>query len=68
MPLSQREIECLRLAACGYASKRIAADLGITVATVAWHLGNASRKLGATNRIEAVVIATKRGLIDDGNA
>jgi DNA-binding NarL/FixJ family response regulator len=64
--LSERELQGLRLAARGYVSKRIAAEMGISQATVAWHLGNASRKLGAANRIEAVAIALKRGLIEGG--
>lgn len=63
--LSQRETECLRLAARGLPSKRIADALGIGEATVAWHLGNASRKLDAANRAEAVALAIRLGLIDN---
>ncbi|MBI4985306.1 MAG: helix-turn-helix transcriptional regulator [Rhodocyclales bacterium] len=66
--LSNRERECLSLAARGLASKRIAAALGIREATVAYHLGNASRKLGATNRLEAVAIAFRRGLLGSDGA
>ena len=61
--LSSREKECLQLAARGLASKHIAAELGICEATVAYHFGNAGRKLGAANRPEAVAVALRHGLI-----
>ena len=65
--LSSREKECLQLAARGLASKHIAAELGIREATVAYHFGNATRKLGTANRIEAVTVALRHGLIrNDG--
>ncbi|MDK9726389.1 MAG: helix-turn-helix transcriptional regulator [Sterolibacteriaceae bacterium MAG5] len=62
-PLTARERECLGLAAQGFASKHIAAKLGIREATVTYHFGNAIRKLGAINRTGAVAVAIRRGII-----
>lgn len=66
--LTNREKECLQLATRGFASKRIAAELGICEATVVFHFGNATRKLGAANRLEAVAVALRRGLIGNDGA
>jgi len=52
--LSRREIEVLELAADGWTNPRIAARLFITEATVKSHIGQILRKLGVTNRVEAV--------------
>jgi two-component system nitrate/nitrite response regulator NarL len=66
-PLSQaltpREHETLRLLAAGTSSARIAAELHISPATVRTHVQAIRRKLGARTRLEAVVIALGRGLI-----
>ncbi|HUS20581.1 MAG TPA: LuxR C-terminal-related transcriptional regulator [Aeromicrobium sp.] len=52
--LSRREIEVLELAAHGWTNPRIAARLFITEGTVKSHVGQILRKLGVTNRVEAV--------------
>jgi len=52
--LSRREIEVLELAAHGWTNPRIAERLFITEATVKSHVGQILRKLGVTNRVEAV--------------
>ena len=52
--LSRREIEVLQLAANGSTNPRIAERLFITEATVKSHVGQILRKLGVTNRVEAV--------------
>lgn len=52
--LSRREIEVLDLAADGWTNPRIAERLFITEATVKSHVGQILRKLGVTNRVEAV--------------
>jgi DNA-binding CsgD family transcriptional regulator len=52
--LSRREIEVLQLAADGSTNPRIAERLFITEATVKSHVGQILRKLGVTNRVEAV--------------
>jgi DNA-binding NarL/FixJ family response regulator len=61
--LTDRELEALRLIAKGFASKRIAAEMGITRASVDTHLRNMYRKLGVTSRGEAVNKGIKAGLL-----
>ena len=61
--LSLREIECLGWAARGKTEEDIGTILGRSRETVHFHLGNASRKLGASNRTHAVAIACALGLI-----
>jgi DNA-binding NarL/FixJ family response regulator len=61
--LTPRETEILRLAAKGYTTKRLAKEVGLAVPSVETHLHNVFRKLGATNRGEAVSTALKLGLI-----
>lgn len=55
--LSEREIECLRWAARGKTAQDIADILGRSLATVCLHLNNATRKLGAQNRAQAIAHA-----------
>lgn len=52
--LSRREIDVLELAADGWTNGRIAERLFIAEATVKSHVGQILRKLGVTNRVEAV--------------
>jgi DNA-binding NarL/FixJ family response regulator len=52
-PLTQRELEILRLVAEGHTNGRIARDLWVTEQTVKFHLSNTYRKLGVANRTEA---------------
>jgi DNA-binding NarL/FixJ family response regulator len=61
--LTEREFEVLRLAAEGLANKAIAAHLGISDHTVKFHLNSVLRKLGAQSRTDAVVRATRLGLL-----
>ena len=61
--LTSREMQILRAAAKGHTTKRIARDLGLATSSVETHLGNLFKKLGATNRGEAVSTALKLGLI-----
>jgi DNA-binding NarL/FixJ family response regulator len=52
-PLTDRELEILRLVARGYTNGRIARELWVTEQTVKFHLSNTYRKLGVANRTEA---------------
>lgn len=52
--LSDRERDCLAFLADGRRDKEIADLLGITEATVRFHIDNARTKLGARNRAQAV--------------
>jgi DNA-binding CsgD family transcriptional regulator len=62
--LTPREVECLEWLGRGLDNERIARKLGIAMATVALHLTNARRKLGAATREQALVLALQRGLIN----
>lgn len=55
--LTAREMECIAWCAEGKTSWEIAKILGISERTVFFHMQNASRKLGASNRIQAVTLA-----------
>lgn len=60
--LSEREIECLRLAALGKTVQESGKALGLSGRTVEYHLQKASDKLGAPSKIRAVVLAFGRGI------
>jgi two-component system response regulator DesR len=60
-PLTPREMDVLRLAAQGSASKEIAAKLYLSVGTVRNHLSRVMYKTGARNRLDAVRIASEAG-------
>lgn len=60
-PLSEREIEVLKLAARGISNKEIAQELYLSPRTVQVHLGNIFNKLGVASRTEAVLYALRRG-------
>jgi DNA-binding NarL/FixJ family response regulator len=51
--LTQRELEIVSLAARGYTNAQIAQRLWVTRWTVKYHLANAYKKLGVTNRTQA---------------
>ena len=61
---SARELEVLKLIACGLTNFEIAARLGIARRTVDHHVAHVITKLGAANRTSAVSLAMKAGLID----
>jgi len=61
--LTPREIEVLQLLAEGLPNKTIAHRLDISEHTVKFHVNAILSKLGAQNRTEAVVRATRLGLI-----
>ncbi|MEI8634975.1 LuxR family transcriptional regulator [Vibrio sp. PP-XX7] len=62
--LTPREKECLAYAAEGMTAKEIAAKIYRSVPTVTLHLNTAIRKLGAANRVQAVVRAMHYRLLD----
>jgi DNA-binding CsgD family transcriptional regulator len=61
--LSERESECLALAALGKTLQQISAIIPISERTVAFHLANARRKLGAGSLRHAVSKAASLGII-----
>jgi DNA-binding NarL/FixJ family response regulator len=62
-PLTPRELEVLQLLAEGLPNKAIARRLDISDHTVKFHVNAILGKLGAQSRTEAVVRATRLGLI-----
>ena len=62
-PLSERELEILRLIATGSSNKEIAEKLIIAVSTVKTHINNIYGKLGTSRRTQAIAIARKQGLL-----
>ncbi len=61
--LTPREMEVLRLLAEGLPNKNIAQRLDVSEHTVKFHVNAIMGKLGAQSRTEAVVRATRAGLI-----
>jgi PAS domain S-box-containing protein len=59
--LSPREHQVVELLAAGLTGAQVAARLGISPATVRVHIRNATNKLGASTRTQAVAIAVARG-------
>jgi PAS domain S-box-containing protein len=62
-PISPRELDVLRLAADGNSGPEIAAQLGLSPATVKTHFENIYDKLGVSDRAAAVAHAMRIGLI-----
>jgi len=62
--LTSRESEVLKLMGQGLANQEIAAQLVISHATVKYHVTNILRKVGATHRSQAIIMAIQQGLID----
>ncbi len=62
-PLTERELDVLRLTAKGYTNKAIGVQLGISDRTVQGHLSHIFNKLQAASRTEAVMRAVSLGLI-----
>jgi DNA-binding CsgD family transcriptional regulator len=59
--LSPREHQVVELLAAGLTGEEVAGRLGISPATVRVHIRNATGKLGANTRTQAVAIAVARG-------
>jgi two-component system, NarL family, nitrate/nitrite response regulator NarL len=62
-PLTAREREVLQLMARGLPNKSIARELAISEHTVKFHVNAILSKFGAQSRTEAVVLASRAGLV-----
>jgi len=67
-PLTDRELEVLRLLARGLSNPEIAGQLTVTEATVRSHVSNILSKLHLANRVQATLYALQEGLVslEDG--
>jgi two-component system response regulator NreC len=63
-PLSEREVQVLRLVARGYTAEEIAEKLAIGVRTVKTYKTRTMDKLGLTSRTALVEYALEHGLLD----
>ena len=61
--LTPRELEVLSWAADGLSSEATAERMRLTAPTVNYHLTKSCRKLGASNKMQAVALALRQGLI-----
>jgi two-component system, NarL family, response regulator LiaR len=67
-PLTEREVEVLRLIAYGESNQEIAAALGISEATVSKHVSHILSKLQLASRTQAALYALREGLAALGDA
>jgi len=63
-PLTERELEILKLVSQGMTNKSIADELYITIGTTKWHLSNIYSKLAVKSRTKATIKAKKFGIIE----
>ena len=62
-PLSQRELEVLRLIIAGYSNREIADRLVIAVSTVKWYVNTIYSKLQVESRTKAVARARELNIV-----
>ena len=62
-PLSEREMEVLRLVAAGLSNRQIAGQLVVSLGTAKTHIHNIYGKLGASSRVQAIARARELDLI-----
>jgi DNA-binding NarL/FixJ family response regulator len=63
VPLSPRYVDVLRLMAEGRTNREIALELGLSIYTVKNYVERIYERLGARDRVQAVTIALRAGLI-----
>lgn len=64
MPLTDRELEVLKLAAAGSSNREIAVSLDLSPRTVQTHLRNMFEKLGVASRTQAVITGLREGWLE----
>jgi len=67
-PLTERELEVLRVVAQGLTNPEIAQRLQITEATVRTHVSNILSKLHLANRVQATLYALQEGITSLGDS
>lgn len=66
-PLSDRELEILRLLVKGHSTKEIVDLMKLSMGTIRLHISLILEKLGAYDRTNAVAIAIERGIVHLGD-
>ena len=61
MPLSDTQLEIVRLISSGLSNREIAARVHLSENTIKSHVQEVFRKLGVNNRVEAAVRASQEG-------
>jgi DNA-binding NarL/FixJ family response regulator len=64
--LSERELEVLKLLACGMTNAEIAESLYLTKGTVRNYVSSILAKLDVEDRTQAAILAVRHGLVDLG--
>ncbi|MEO3874671.1 response regulator transcription factor [Nonomuraea sp. B12E4] len=62
-PLTDRELDVVRLVARGRTNQEVAAELFVSLSTVKTHLGSIQAKLGVRNRVETAAWAWESGVV-----
>lgn len=62
-PLTRREVDILKLMACGKSNQEIAIECVLALNTVKKHVANILSKMGVANRTQAVLLARKLGWV-----
>ncbi len=65
--LTERELGVLQLMARGQSNSEIATELYLGEATIKTHVGRILAKLGARDRVQAVVVAYESGVVSPGD-
>ncbi len=66
-PLTERELEVLRLLAQGYSNPEIAQRMHLAAGTIRNYVSTILQKLGVGDRTQAAVVALQRGLISNSD-
>jgi DNA-binding CsgD family transcriptional regulator len=66
--LTAREVDVLRLIACGRSNRDVARELVISAKTAGSHVEHIYAKIGASNRAQASLFAMKHGLMSEWSA
>ena len=62
-PLTERELDVVRLVARGRTNQEVAAELFVSLSTVKTHLGSIQTKLRVRNRVEIAAWAWESGVV-----
>jgi len=63
VPLTRAELDILTASAAGMGTAEVAASLGLATDVVRAHVASAAATLGARSKLEAVILASRAGLI-----